>query len=103
MGDFSPLLTCTRATEETMNSSLMILLVVGVALLGWAEADCNDNGCCFCHQDEGYVITHGDWKEACDRRYKCRCNHDRNDGYYGECVPRRWGSTIARGNRGRSG
>ena len=49
-----------------MNSSLMILLVVGVALLGWAEAGCNQDGCCYCHNDEGYVLTHGTYKVDCD-------------------------------------
>ena len=68
--DFSPLLTCTRATEETMNSSLMILVVVGVALLGWAEAGCSQDGCCYCHKEQGYILTEGLYQEDCN--YGCK-------------------------------
>ena len=45
------------------------MLVVSVLLLGEAEAGCNQNGCCYCHKDQGYVLTSGLYQEDCD--YGC--------------------------------
>ena len=45
------------------------MLVVSVLLLGEAEAGCNQNGCCYCHKDQGYVLTSGLYQDDCD--YGC--------------------------------
>ena len=42
------------------------MFVVVALLLGSAEAGCGPNGCCYCHQTEGYVINTGSYKTNCD-------------------------------------
>merc|ERR1711972_52710 len=80
-----------------MNSKIYIaVLVVAALLLGEAEAGCNQNGCCYCHKDQGYVITSGLYQEDCDYGYECRCNHGRRIGYYGECVHEDEGPSFQR-------
>merc|ERR1711936_352418 len=84
-----------------MNSKIYIaVLVVSVLLLGEAEAGCNQKGCCYCHSDQGYVLTSGLYKVNCDCGYHCRCNHGRRIGYYGECVDGGAGQ-VARSGGGR--
>merc|ERR1712154_362993 len=104
MGDFPRLLDSRRAKQsKTMNSKMLILLFVGAVLLGWAEAGCNQDGCCYCHKEQGYVLQDGLYQEDCDYGYYCRCNHGPRIGYYGECVRRGTGPVIQAVNPNNAG
>ena len=61
-----------------------------------ADADCNQNGCCYCGSQNGLVIETRSRFFAfldpdCDPGYDCQCGYNSNGGYYfGVCVGGTW-------------
>ena len=44
-----------------MHLKLLLLLVVVLVMVPWAEAGCSHTGCCYCNNN-GDVVTHGRYR-----------------------------------------
>ena len=67
------------------------LFIFFLALLNFAEAGCDENGCCFCTAESGEVIraTKGPYRLNCndEEGVYCGCGYNTKQEYfYGECT-----------------